>query len=114
MAKKIISQTYISIPEVREKLEERDPEELNQFQRRTLDYTIKFMRIDLKKAQELKKELVERFSIEEKSAVQIVNCMPSSVEEMRGFFVASRPRIVATTQLEDILKTVQKYSTRSG
>jgi len=113
MPKKIISQTYISIPEVRKKLEERDPEELNQFQRRTLDYTIKFTRSDLKKAQELKKELIEKFSIEEKSAVQIVNCMPSTVEEMRSFFATSRPRIVATTQLEEILKTVQKYSPRS-
>ncbi len=113
MPKKIISQTYISIPEVRKKLEERDPEELNQFQRRTLDYTIKFTRIDLEKAQELKKELVEKFSIEEKNAVQIVNCMPSTVEEMRSFFVTSRPRIVATTQLEEILKTVEKYSPKS-
>ena len=113
MPKNIISQTYISIPEVRKKLEERTLEELNQFQRRTLDYTIKFTKIDSEKAQELKKELIEKFSIDEKSAVQIVNCMPSTVEEMRSFFAASRPRIVATTQLEEVLKIVLKYSSPS-
>jgi len=109
LPKKILSQRYISIPEVRKKLEERTIEELNQFQRRTLDYTVKFTKIDSEKAQELKKELVEKFSIEEKNAVQIVNCMPSTVEELRTFFVASRPRIVATTQLEEILATILKY-----
>ena len=109
MPKKILSETYVSVPEVRKKLEERTAEELNQFQRRTLDYTIKFTKIDFKKAQELKRELIEKFSIDEKSVVEIVNCMPSTVEELRSFFAASRPRIVATTQLEEILKTVLKY-----
>jgi len=109
LPKKILSETYVSVPEVRKKLEERTAEELNQFQRRTLDYTIKFTKIDFKKAQELKRELIEKFSIDEKSVVEIVNCMPSTVEELRSFFAASRPRIVATTQLEEILKTVLKY-----
>lgn len=109
MPKNILSQTYISIPEVRKKLEERTAEELDQFQRRALDYTIKFAKLDIKKAQKLKKELVDKFSIEEKTAVQIVNCMPSTVEELRTFFVSSRPRIVATTQLEEILKIILKY-----
>jgi DNA-directed RNA polymerase subunit F len=109
LPKNILSQTYISIPEVRKKLEERSVEELDQFQRRTLDYTIKFTKMDSKKAQKLKKELVDKFSIEEKTAVQIVNCMPSTIEELRPFFVSSRPRIVATTQLEEILKIILKY-----
>lgn len=109
MPKKILSETYISVPEVRKKLEERTAEELNQFQRRTLDYAIKFTKIDFEKAQELKRELTEKFLIDEKSAVEIVNCMPSTVEELRGFFVSSRPKIVATAQLEEILKTVLKY-----
>ncbi len=109
MPKKIVSQTYISIPEVREKLAERTAEELDQFQRRTLDYTVKFTKIKLKEAQKLRQELIDKHSIEEKTAVQIVNCMPSTVEELRGFFVASRPRIVATTQLQEILKTILKH-----
>jgi len=113
LPKKILSEAYVSIPEVRKKLEEKTAEELNQFQRRTLDYTIKFTKINFEKAQELKKELIEKFSIDEKSAVEIVNCMPSSVEELRGFFTASRPRIVATTQLEEILKAVSKYRSHS-
>ena len=109
MPKKILSETYVSIPEVRKKLEERTAEELNQFQRRTLDYAIKFTKIDYEKAQELKRELTEKFSVDEKSAVEIANCMPSTLEELRSFFVSSRPRIVATTQLEEILKTILKY-----
>ena len=109
MPENILSQTYISIPEVRKKLEEKTTDELDQFQRRALDYAIKFGKIDFKKAQKLRKELVDKFSIEEKTAVQIVNCMPSTVEELRIFFVSSRPRIVATTQLEEILKIVLKY-----
>jgi len=109
LPKRVISEKYIPITGVKKKLEERETEELNQFQRRTLDYTIKFSRIDFEKAQALKEELMNKYPIDEKTAVQIINCMPSSIEELRGFFVASRPRIVATAQLEEILKTILNY-----
>jgi DNA-directed RNA polymerase subunit F len=35
--------------------------------------------------------------------------MPSSLEELRVFFSSGRKRLIATTQLEEMLKLLDKY-----
>lgn len=92
----------LTVPEVKKLLESMGEKELNQFQRRTLDYASKFSRVDSGTAKILVKGLVEKFGVGEDDAVQVVNCMPKSIEELRVFLARGR-KIVKTSTLEAIL-----------
>jgi len=89
-------------------LERAKEEELGEFQRRTLDYASKFSKIPPAKAEKLVKELSEKFQLDRKDAIQIVNTMPRYVEELRTILTI-KGRIIGATQLEDILKLVNNY-----
>ena len=84
-------------------------QEFDQFQRRVLDYVIKFSKLPGDKARELVDKLVSEFGIDRKEAIQIVNCMPESIEELRTFFAGSKRRIIPTELLEGILETLNAY-----
>ena len=104
---KALKEKLLSLPEVKEILESLG-ENLDQFQRRTLDYATKFSKIDAKSAKELIKRLVEEYELEEEEAIQIVNCMPESIEELRTFLAGGR-RIVETSKLEAIIGLLNEY-----
>jgi DNA-directed RNA polymerase subunit F len=104
---KIVSRKEITIAETRKLLTR--IEEPDQFQLRTLDYTNKFAKNDDAKAEELVEKLVETFMIERKDAVQVVNCMPTSIQELRVFFSTGRKRIILTSQLEEMLRILNEY-----
>ena len=108
MPRKALRERAITVPEVKEILESIGEEHLDQFQRRSLDYAAKFSKVDVHKAEELLKKLVEQFELEEEEAVQIVNCMPGSVEEIRVFLAGGR-RIVETSTLEGILALLNEH-----
>lgn len=107
MPKKVIDEREITIPEVKTLLE--SIEEPNLFQLRTLEYVNRFSKLDTKRAEELVSLLVERFNIAREDAVQIVNAMPTSIEELRVFFTASRRKIILTSRLEEILRLLDEY-----
>ncbi len=102
MARKATKERALTIPEVKKILESIGEEQLDQFQRRSLDYASKFSKVDPSTARELVTELVGKFEVEEEEAVQLVNCMPESVEEIRVFLAGGR-RIMETSKLEKIL-----------
>ena len=81
--------------------------ELSQLQRKTFEYSQTFSKLDAKQAEELIKVLTGEFELEMAEAVQIVNCMPESLEELRVFF--PRHRMVPAEKLEEILKLLEKY-----
>jgi len=83
--------------------------ELDQFQRRTLDYADKFSKLEASKARELVNKLIAEFNLEEERAVQLVNCMPLSIEELRVFFTGGKRRLVTTQQLNDFLALLNRY-----
>ena len=107
MPKRITDRREIAIPEAKKLLE--GVGEMNQFQTRTLDYASKFSKVDPQRAEELVSKLVEKFEISRKEAVQVVNCMPQSIEELRVFFSTSRKKIMVTSQLEEMLKLLDEY-----
>ncbi len=107
MPRKIVDKREITISEARRLLE--DAKELNQFQVRTLEYAKKFSRTDPSKAERLVDLLVEKFGIERTDAVQVVNCMPESVQELRVFFSTGMKRVILTSQLEEMLRTLDEY-----
>jgi DNA-directed RNA polymerase subunit F len=94
--------------EAKRTLERAKEEELGEFQRRTLDYASKFSRISPTKADKLVKELSERFQLDRKDAIQIVNTMPRYAEELRTILTV-KGKIVGASELEDILKLVNGY-----
>ncbi len=108
MSRKTSKERPIAIPQVKEMLEKIGEEQLDQFQRRTLDYAAKFSRVDSDAAGDLVEKLMAEFELTEEEAVQIVNCMPESIEEIRVFFLGGR-RIMETSKLEGILRFLNKH-----
>ncbi|OYT53790.1 MAG: RNA polymerase Rpb4, partial [Candidatus Hecatellales archaeon ex4484_218] len=59
------------------------------------------------KATELRLKLVKDFGIDEKEAVQIVNCMPESIEELRIFL--PKHRVIETEKLQKMVELINSY-----
>ena len=94
MSEKGVVGKKLTLPQVQKLLESMGEENLDQFQRRTFDYVSKFSKVDAEVAEKLVEKLVTEFDLEEEEAVQIINCMPKSIEELRVFFAGGR-RVVA-------------------
>jgi len=111
VSRKALKERSITIPQVKEALEAIGEERLDQFQRRSLDYAAKFSKVNPGMAETLVNKLVEQFELEEEEAVQIVNCMPESIQEIRVFLASGR-RIMETSKLERILAFLDEYRKR--
>ena len=96
----------ITVAEARKMLMDK-AEELDPLQRRVLEYTIRFSKLDSESAKELTAELMEEADIERGLAVQIVNSMPETVPEIRTFL--GRQRIIAEETLNKILDIIDRY-----
>ena len=107
MPRKIVVKKEITISEAKNLLERIN--ELNQLQLRTFEYAKKFSKIDPQKAEEIVNALMDKFKIERDDAVQVVNCMPQSIQELRSFFSTGAKKIILTSQLEEILKILDQY-----
>jgi DNA-directed RNA polymerase subunit F len=107
MAKKSVDDTKLTLPQVKKKLESMGEENLDQFQRRTLDYVSKFSKIEFEEAQKLVQKLIAEFGLDEDEAVQIVNCMPRSVDELRVFLAGGR-KIIDVGRLEAIVALLEE------
>ena len=108
MARKALKERIITVPQVKEALEAIGEERLDQFQRRSLDYATKFSKVDPDIVDTIVKEFVEQFEVEEEEAVQIINAMPESIQEIRVVLAGGR-RIIETSKLEKILVFLNKY-----
>jgi len=102
MPRKGLRERMLTVPEVKKALELIGEDKLDQFQRRSLDYASKFAKVDDQKAEVIVDTLRDKFGLEEEEAIQIVNCMPESVEEIRVFLGGGR-RIIETSKLQEIL-----------
>lgn len=99
----------LALPQVKKTLESMGEENLDQFQRRTLDYVSKFSKVDdAEVVEKLVDRLVTEFGLEEEEAVQVVNCMPKSVEELRIFLAGGR-KIIETSKLEAIVRLLDDH-----
>ena len=108
MARKALKERIVTVPQVKEALDAIGEEQLDQFQRRSLDYATKFTKVDPDKVDLIIKEFVETFEVDEEEAVQMVNAMPESIQEIRVFLAGGR-RIIETSKLEKILSFLNKY-----
>lgn len=102
MGKRELSESMLTLPQVKQVLESVGEENLDQFQRRTLDYVSKFAKVDAADAAKLLDVLTKEYGLDEDEAVQIVNALPESVDELRIFLAGGR-KIIETQKLEAIV-----------
>jgi DNA-directed RNA polymerase subunit F len=108
MSEKDVREKELTLPQVKKLLESIGEENLDQFQRRTFDYISKFSKADAEVAEKLVEKLVTEFGVEKDEAVQIVNCMPKTVEELRVFLAGGR-KIIETSKLEAIVALLNEH-----
>lgn len=111
MVKKPPRERLLAIPEVKKLLESMGEKNLDQFQRRTLDYSSKLSKVEPEKIETLVETLVEKFGLERDETIQLVNCMPQSIEEIRVFLAGGR-KIIETSKLQEILNVLDEYRKR--
>jgi DNA-directed RNA polymerase subunit F len=110
MSKREISESRLTLPQVKKVLESVGEENLDQLQRRTLDYVNKFAKVDPEKAEELLQKLVKEYEINETEAIQIINCVPETVDELRIFLAGGR-KIIETSKLRSIVELLNENRT---
>lgn len=98
-----VEKKLLTIPEANQILQKIDMEKADQIQKRTLDYTTKFAKAQADGAKKLRKELVAECGLSDEEAVELVNIMPKSLEELRTFTSGWR-KLLSTETLEKILK----------
>ncbi|MEM1655004.1 MAG: RNA polymerase Rpb4 family protein [Nitrososphaerota archaeon] len=112
MARKIISRTPLSLPEV-ERILSNSEVELTTLQQRVLNYVIRYSKLPADKAEKLIKELMERFELTREEAVQIVDICPTHVEELRAI-LSGYKRLVPSLlfseeKLQAIVELIKAY-----
>ena len=107
----IIKKEIITLPHVKEILELVKPDDMDQIQRWTADYVTKFAKADSKKAQKMVRQLVDQCDLTVEEAVEVVNIMPVSLEELRAFTFGWK-KLILTETLEKIL-SILKEGTQS-
>ena len=96
------TETRLTLPQAKHELMLIGEENLDQFQRRTLDYLQKFSKIDEAAVPMLLERFVKDFGLEETEAVQVINCAPESVDELR-VFLAGGKKIIEMSKLETVV-----------
>jgi DNA-directed RNA polymerase subunit F len=108
MSGKNTTEERLSLPQVKKIMETIGEENLDQLQRRTFDYISKFSKLEAEDAEELVKKLVVEFALDELEAVQVVNCVPKTIEELRIFLAGGR-KIIETSKLEAIVTLINEH-----
>jgi DNA-directed RNA polymerase subunit F len=110
MSKREVSESKLTLPQVKQVLDSIGEENLDQFQRRTLDYVSKFAKAAPADAEMLLEKLVKEYGLDENEAVMVVNCMPETVDELRIFLAGGR-KIIETQKLSAIVNLLNEKRT---
>jgi len=97
----ILKREIITLSEVRKILESIPPDEMDQIQRWTYDYSKKFSKSDYDDAKVKVDSLVGEGDLTVEEAVELVNVMPRSLEELRAFTFGWK-KLIVTEKLEKI------------
>lgn len=97
----VIKREIISLSEVKKILESVSLDEMDQIQRWTYDYSKKFAKTDYDNAKVMIDNLVNEGDLSMEEAVELVNVMPKSLEELRAFTFGWK-KLIVTEKLEKI------------
>ena len=103
----ILKKEIITLSEAKEVLEQVKTDSMDQIQRWTHDYVVKFAKTGSEVAREMVKRLIEECDLKEEEAVEVVNVSPSSLEELRAFTFGWKKLILTETlqRMFNILQT---------
>lgn len=102
----IIKKEVITLPQVKKVLEAIKPDEMDQIQRWTYDYVRKFAKTDSELAEKMVKRLVEECELKPEEAIEVINIMPTSIEELRAFTYGWK-KLILTETLEKMLNILK-------
>jgi DNA-directed RNA polymerase subunit F len=102
----ITKKELITLPEVRKILEHVKQDDMDQIQRWTYDYVTKFAKTSAEPAREMVKLLIEQCELKEEEAVEVVNVLPSSLEELRAFTFGWK-KLILTETLQRMLSIIK-------
>ena len=105
----VVKKRMISLPEVKEILSKCEIESMDQIQRWTYDYALKFAKIEPKTAKKMKQDLINQCGLTEEEAVEIINIQPKSLPELRSFTFGWKKLILSET-LEKVLRIIDENS----
>lgn len=108
MSKETATERKLTLPNVKKTLDSIGEENLDQLQRRTLDYVTKFAKVDAGAAEKIVERLVTEFGLDENEAIQVVNCMPRTVDELRVFLAGGR-KIIDVSTLKAIIGLLDEH-----
>ena len=108
MSKETATERKLTLPNVKKTLDSIGEENLDQLQRRTLDYVAKFAKVDADAAEKIVERLVNEFGLDENEAIQVVNCMPRTVDELRVFLAGGR-KIIDVSTLKAIIGLLDEH-----
>jgi DNA-directed RNA polymerase subunit F len=79
----------------------------------TLDYLRRYSKVKPEDAQALIKELTEKYGLARITAIQVVNIMPSTVEELQSI-ISVEKRPFKDEDLREMINLLNSYRSRSG
>jgi DNA-directed RNA polymerase subunit F len=97
----VIKREIITLSEVKKTLESMSLDEMDQIQRWTYDYSKKFAKTDYDNAKIMIDSLIKEGDLTMEEAVELVNVMPKSLEELRAFTFGWK-KLIVTEKLEKI------------
>ncbi len=113
MPKDVLEEKLVNLAEVREILQKRQQEsgvELTYVQQVTLDYVNKFCRYSLENARKLQEELISRFKISERAAIQLTNLSnPPTLPVELNIILDKEPIELTEEQKKDLVDLIQSY-----
>ncbi|AIF83166.1 DNA-directed RNA polymerase, subunit F [Candidatus Nitrososphaera evergladensis SR1] len=104
-----LEKEIITTAQVKEILDSVKADDMDQIQRWTSDYVGKFAKTDAKTAAKMVKQLVEQCDLTQEEAVEVVNVMPTTLEELRAFTFGWK-KLILTETLEKMLSILKSES----
>lgn len=105
---KALKEKNITLIEVKKILEEKGKkEELTTIEQATLEYVRKFSKLAYEKAVKLMEEL-KKFGISEFGAIQVVNILPTTVEELRTILMKEEIELTPE-MLKEMVELIKSY-----
>ena len=102
----ILKKEILTLSGAKEILEQVKTDDMDQIQRWTYDYVVKFAKTGSEVASEMVKRLIEECELKEEEAVEVVNVSPSSMEELRAFTFGWK-KLILTETLQKMLNILQ-------
>jgi len=79
----------------------------------TLDYLRRYSKVKPEDAQALVKELTEKYGLARITAIQVVNIMPSTIEELQSI-ISVEKRPFKDEDLREMINLLNSYRSKSG